>query len=126
PAALELQDGGVDAVLGEQAELLGDERRRVRDVGRRHRYADVDLAHLLAVLRGGRSGAEREHQRGGRERNDAPEAAQGVTHGLGHSVQLPMVTRPPAASTAAAASLRSTTCSTLGFFVASMSPTETS
>jgi hypothetical protein len=37
-----------------------------------------------------------------------------------------MVTRPPAASTAALASLRSTTCSTDGFFAASMSPTEAS
>src|SRR5262245_57364850 len=42
-----------------------------------------------------------------------------------HSVQLPMVTRPPAFSTASPASLMLATCSTLGFLAASMSPLET-
>ena len=48
-AAVELDDVGVDAVLGEQAERFGDIGRGVHDVGRRDRDADVDLAHRRAV-----------------------------------------------------------------------------
>src|SRR5689334_22193576 len=98
----------------------------MRDVRRRHRHADVDPAHLLAVLRGGGTCGEREDGGDDAEARGRP-AAQRVDHAApSHSLQLPMVTRPPAASTAALASFMSTTCSTLGFFAASMSPTETS
>src|SRR5690242_18987781 len=42
-----------------------------------------------------------------------------------HSVHLPMVTRPPAASTASVASATLATCSTVGFLASSMSPLAT-
>lgn len=41
-------------------------------------------------------------------------------------LQLPIVTRPPASSTASVASETSATCATVGFLSASMSPVETS
>ena len=55
-AAVELDDVGVDAALGEEAERLGDIGRRVHHVGRRHRDADVDLAHRAAAALGAERG----------------------------------------------------------------------
>src|SRR6202049_2861258 len=43
-AAVELNDVGVDAVLGEKAELLGHIRGRMHHVGGRDRDPDIDLA----------------------------------------------------------------------------------
>ena len=54
-AALELDDVGVDAALLEIAQRLGHVGRGVHHVRRRHRHADVDLAHRRAV-RGLREG----------------------------------------------------------------------
>src|ERR1700682_2102567 len=45
---------------------------------------------------------------------------------IDQSLQVPMVTRPPASSSASPASLRSMTSSTAGFLAASMSPWATS
>ena len=50
-AAFELDDVGLDAALGEEAEFLGHVRRGVHHVGRRDRNADIDLAHRAAALR---------------------------------------------------------------------------
>ena len=69
-AALELHDVGVDAALGEEAQRLGDVGRGVHHVRRRHRHADVDLAHRRAVRCGlgagsGRGECPRQNQHGG-------------------------------------------------------------
>src|SRR5262249_28672436 len=50
-AAFELHDGGLDAALGEEAELLRHIGRGMHDVGWRDRDADVDLAHGRSGLR---------------------------------------------------------------------------
>ena len=49
-AALELDDGRLDATLREEAELLGHIGGRVHHIGRRDRDADVDLSHRAAGL----------------------------------------------------------------------------
>jgi hypothetical protein len=66
-AAVELNDVGVDAALGEEAERLCHIWRGVHHVGRRHRNADIDFAHRPAAgLRNGRGGNEAADEQRGR------------------------------------------------------------
>ena len=67
-AALELHDVGVDAALLEIAQRLGHVGRGVHHVGRRHRHADVDLAHRRAVAAGRRRVPVRRCKHGGGQR----------------------------------------------------------
>ena len=87
--AVELDDVGVDAMLGEEAELLGDIGRGVHHVGRRDRDPDIDLAQrALAIgLRGGRRAAGIAHERGGGEQRQREDPA--ATHIRATSSNLP-------------------------------------
>ena len=87
------------------------------------------LPHAVAVVRRVAHVGERDRlvelgaDRLPRLRPERP--ARLFVHGQVYSVQLPMVTRPPAFSTASLASSMLATCSTVGFLASSMSPLET-
>ena len=81
-AALELQDGGVDAALGEEAELLRHVGRGVHHVGRCHRDADLDRPHRGAGWRGLRCGGAcvRQHEQARDERQQVDQSIP-IRHG---------------------------------------------
>src|SRR5262249_40392842 len=95
-AAFELDDVGLDAALGEKAELLSNIGRGVHHVRRRDRHPDIDLAHRRAALRRRVAAyGTANHRTGGGERNGTDPAKR-------HGVFLTLCYLPPESSSDAA------------------------